>query len=109
MIGYLRAVGIKGNLKHLKYSALREKVYGNKVTFNFTTWGSYGVNDISNITGRFFKFSKVDFARDPQVRDWLEQGDTTIDVAERKEVYKKALQRVSEKAYVLPLFTWVAN
>jgi len=96
-------------LKYLQYSALREKIYGNQVTFDFTTWGSYGVNDISNITGRFYNFTEVDFARDPQVRDWLAEGDSTIDPEKRKAVYKKALQRIAEQAYVLPLFTWVAN
>jgi len=109
MIGYLRAAGIKANLKYLKYSALRKRVYGNKTAFNFTTWGSYGVNDVSNITGRVFKFSEVDYARDPQVRDWLEEGDTTIDVDARRAVYKKALERIAEQAYILPLFTWVSN
>jgi peptide/nickel transport system substrate-binding protein len=109
IIGYLQEVGIKAKLKYLKYSALREKVYGNKVTFNFTTWGSYGVNDISNITGRFYNFTEVDFARDPQVRDWLAEGDNTVDTNLREAVYKKALQRIAEQAYVLPLFTWVAN
>lgn len=109
IISYLRDVGIKANLKYLKYSALREKVYGDQVTFQFTTWGSYGVNDISNITGRFYNFTEVDFARDEQVRDWLAEGDSTIDLERRKTVYKKALQRIADQAYVLPLFTWVAN
>jgi peptide/nickel transport system substrate-binding protein len=109
IISYLQEVGIKAKLKYLKYSALREKVYGNKVTFNFTTWGSYGVNDISNITGRFYNFTEVDFARDPQVREWLKEGDSIIDPEKRKMVYKKALQRIADQAYVLPLFTWVAN
>ena len=109
IISYLRKVGIKANLKYLKYSALQEKIYGNQVNFDFTTWGSYGVNDISNITGRFYNFTEVDFARDPQVRDWLAEGDSTIDPEKRKAVYKKALQRIAEQAYVLPLFTWVAN
>ena len=109
IISYLRKVGIKANLKYLKYSALREKIYGNQINFDFTTWGSYGVNDISNITGRFYNFTEVDFARDPQVRDWLAEGDSIIDPEKRKAVYKKALQRIAEQAYVLPLFTWVAN
>ena len=106
---YLRKAGIKAKLKYLKYSALREKVYGSKITFNFTTWGSYGVNDISNITGRFYTFNEVDYARDEQVRDWLAEGDAIIDPEKRKAVYKKALQRIADQAYVLPLFTWVAN
>ena len=109
IISYLRNVGINAKLKYLKYSALREKVYGDQVAFHFTTWGSYGINDISNITGRFYNFTEVDFARDEQVRDWMAEGDATIEPEQRKLVYRKALQRIADQAYVLPLFTWVAN
>ena len=109
IISYLRKAGINANLKYLKYSAVREKVYGNKVSFDFTTWGSYGVNDVSNITGRFYNFTEVDFARDELLRDWLAKGDSTIDPEERKAIYKKALKRIADQAYGLPLFTWVAN
>ena len=73
------------------------------------TWGSYGVNDISNITGQHFRFEYNDFARDQQVTDWLEEGDNSIDTNHRKEVYAKALKRIADQAYWLPLFTWVAN
>jgi peptide/nickel transport system substrate-binding protein len=109
IVGYLRDVGIKANMLWLKYSALRDKTKGNEVAFVMNTWGSYGVNDISNITGQHFRMEYNDLARDEQVRDWLNEGDTSIDTAHRKEVYTKALQRIAEQAYWLPLFTWVAN
>jgi peptide/nickel transport system substrate-binding protein len=73
------------------------------------TWGSYGVNDISNITGQHFRFEYNDLARDQQVTDWLEEGDNSIDTNHRKEVYAKALKRIADQAYWLPLFTYVAN
>ncbi|MBS3780926.1 MAG: ABC transporter substrate-binding protein [Desulfovermiculus sp.] len=109
IVGYLSDVGIDANLRYLKYSALREKTYADKTPFFFMTWGSYGVNDISNITGHYFRFGPNDLARDPQVRDWLNTGDTSVDKELRQEVYAKALKRIAEKAYWLPLFTWVAN
>jgi peptide/nickel transport system substrate-binding protein len=109
IVGYLRDVGITANLKWLKYSALREKTQGNKVAFVMNTWGSYGVNDISNITGQHFRFEYNDLARDQQVTDWLEEGDNSIDTNHRKEVYAKALKRIADQAYWLPLFTYVAN
>lgn len=109
IVGYLKAVGITANLKWMKYSALREKTYANKTPFFMMTWGSYGVNDISNITGHYFGFGKNDFSRDKEVSDWLNTGDTSIDIDTRKEVYTKALRKIAEQAYVLPLFTWVAN
>jgi peptide/nickel transport system substrate-binding protein len=109
IVGYLREVGIKANMNWLKYSALRDKTKANEVAFVMNTWGSYGVNDISNITGQHFRMEYNDLARDEQVRDWLNEGDTSIDTAHREEVYTKALQRIAEQAYWLPLFTWVAN
>ncbi len=107
--GYLREVGIKANMKWLKYSALRDATKANKVALVMNTWGSYGVNDISNITGQHFRMEYNDFARDQSVTDWLNEGDNSIDESKRREVYTKALKRIADQAYWLPLFSWVAN
>jgi peptide/nickel transport system substrate-binding protein len=109
MVGDLAAVGIKAKLMMMKYSALREKHRAGKVAFNFQTWGSYSINDVSAIVSHFFEFSEDDMARDPQVRDWLLEADATVDSEKRKMLYKKALQRIAEQAYWAPLFTYVSN
>lgn len=109
MVGDLQAVGIKAKLAMLKYSALREKIYAGKVQLAFYTWGSYSINDVSAITSHFFEFDKGDMARDPKVRDWLVEGDTSIDPKVRKEAYRKALQRIAKQALWAPLFTYVSN
>lgn len=109
MVGDLAAVGIKAKLMMMKYSALREKDRAGKVQFNFQTWGSYSINDVSAIVSYFFEFSDDDMARDPQVRDWLLEADSTIDSDKRKVLYKKALQQIAENAYWAPLFTYVSN
>jgi peptide/nickel transport system substrate-binding protein len=108
-VGYLHAIGLKPKLHYLKYAAMREKWQGNKVPVAFWTWGSYSINDISAITGYWFKFDMDDFARDQQVRDWLEEGDTSIDPEVRRTAYRKALGRISEQCYALPMFSWVTN
>jgi peptide/nickel transport system substrate-binding protein len=109
VVGYLHAVGLKPKFHYLKYAAMREKWQGNKVPVAFWTWGSYSINDISAITGYWFKFSIDDFAKDQQVRDWLEEGDTSIDPEVRRTAYRKALSRISEQCYSLPMFSWVTN
>jgi peptide/nickel transport system substrate-binding protein len=108
-VGYLHAIGLKPKFHYLKYAAMREKWQGNKVPVAFWTWGSYSINDISAITGYWFKFSFDDFAKDEQVRDWLEEGDTSIDPQVRRTAYRKALSRISEQCYALPMFSWVSN
>jgi len=67
------------------------------------------VNDISAITSYFFRGSSDDLYRDQKVMDWLEKGDTTVDPNARKAAYKKALTRIAEEAYWLPLYTWSLN
>ena len=109
IVGYLREVGIKANMKFLQYSALREKSVADQTPFMKMTWGSYGMNDMSAITGHYFKFEREDFVRDPQVRDWLNEGDTSVDPQIRKTAYTKALKRIAEQAYWAPLFSYVAN
>jgi peptide/nickel transport system substrate-binding protein len=109
IVGDLAAVGIKAKLMMMKYAALREKHRAGKVQFNFQTWGSYSINDVSAIVSYFFEFSDDDMARDPQVRDWLLAADTSIDSEKRKMLYKEALQRIAEQAYWAPLFTYVSN
>ena len=64
---------------------------------------------LSNITGQHFKLEYNDFAQDTQVRDWLQEGDNSVDPSQRKEVYTKALKRIAEQAYWVPLFSYVAN
>ncbi len=107
--GFLRDVGIKANMKWLKYSALRDATKADQVALVMNTWGSYGVNDISNITGQHFRMEYNDFARDQEVTDWLNKGDVSIDTELRKDVYAKALKKIADQAYWVPLFTWVSN
>jgi peptide/nickel transport system substrate-binding protein len=109
MIGYLQAVGIKAKLNFLKYPAMRNEMYAGKSPMTMNTWGSYSVNDASAFTGNYFKGSPDDRSKDPDVIAWLKEADSTVDDAKRAEFYGKALKRISEKAYVLPLFSYSAN
>lgn len=109
MINYLRAVGIQANLHFLRYPAFNDKFLNGETPLAFYTWGSEGVNDVSGITSYFFEQGAVDYSRDDQVTQWLETGDNTVDEDKRKAVYSKALQRISEKAYWAPLFSYSIN
>lgn len=105
MINYLKAVGINVNLHFLQYAAMRELVRGDKVGLTHQTWGSFSVNDVSASTPVYMAFEGDDIVRDPEVRDLLKKGDTTIDPEERKAVYKQALTMIADKALVLPLYS----
>ncbi len=106
VMGFLRKVGIKTNLKFMQYKALRDIVWKGKAPFHQMTWGSYSMNDASAITSHFFKGGRDDYCRDDDVKKWLEIADTSVDLSVRKANYKKALARVQEKLCWLPMFTY---
>lgn len=105
MIGYLRAVGIKVNLRFMQYAAFRDALREGKAGFAHQTWGSFSVNDVSAITPVYFKFQADDLTRDDKVRDLLEAGDTSVNPSVRQSAYKHALTRIAEQAYIVPLYS----
>ncbi|MGL5136466.1 MAG: ABC transporter substrate-binding protein [Beijerinckiaceae bacterium] len=108
MINYLRAVGIKANLRFMQYAAMRDQVRaGGKVALAHQTWGSFSVNDVSASTPVYFKFLPDDINRDPEVRDLLEKGDTSVDPAARKDAYGKALGLMQDRVLGVPLYSLV--
>lgn len=109
IMGYLNAVGIKTKLNWMKYTACRDKVRAGKVEMNFMTWGSYSINDTSAITGNFFKGGQDDTSRDADLTRLLDTADNSIDPEVRKEYYQKALQRIAEQVYWLPLWSYNYN
>ncbi len=109
IIGDLRAVGITANLRFLQVATWRDEVRAGRAHLYYGTWGSFSIMDVSAFTGNYFKFLADDTARDPQVRDWLNAADNSIEPKLRQDNYRKALQRIEEKAYWLPLFTYTVN
>lgn len=109
MMNNLSAVGIKTNLTYLKYAAFRDKVQEGGSPFNFGTWGSYSINDVSAITSHFQKGGKDDYSRDPDVIKQLDIGDTSVDPEKRKAAYKSALSRISGEVFMFPLWSYNTN
>ena len=106
VINYLRAVGINAELQFLQWRALRPLIVDNKTPIAHLTFGSNGMLDASASTGHYFQFSPDDYARDEEVRDWLAKAEKTMDPAVRKELYSKALKKIADQAYYLPLFIY---
>jgi peptide/nickel transport system substrate-binding protein len=105
MIGYLRAVGIRANLRFMQYAAMRDQVRAGKAPLIHQTWGSFSVNDVSASIPVYFKFLPDDITRDAEIRDLLERGDSSVDPNARKEAYQKALALITERAYGLSLYS----
>ncbi len=109
MMDHMAAVGIDAKLHMGTYAAVRDKIRAGQVPLAMMTWGSYSINDISAITGNFFRGTADDNALDKDVMEWLKIGDTSVDREVRKENYTKALKKIAEKVYWLPLWSYNVN
>ena len=109
VMGDLAKVGIKAKLTKMPYFSLRDLQWEGKTPMYLMDWGSYSMNDMSAITSHFFKKGRDDFAMDDEVAAWLEAGDTNSDPAVRKENYAKAIKKITEQVYWLPMFNHVRN
>ena len=109
IIGNLRAVGIRGNLNWLQYAAVVEKRRSNQAGMIVDDWGSASFNDVAAIIPVFFNSGVDDYAMDAELSKWVETGGTSIDPKLREEVYAKALKRIAEQAYWVPLHTMPIN
>ena len=105
IIGYLRAVGIRANLRFLQYAALRDAVRTGQVALAFQSWGSTSINDVSACTSVFYKGNPDDMNHDGEVQSLLQRGDTSVEPSVRKKAYATALALIQERAYALPLYS----
>ncbi|MGF1502050.1 MAG: ABC transporter substrate-binding protein [Paracoccaceae bacterium] len=109
VIGDLAKIGVRANLNFLQYRALRDLIWNGQTPLAHMTWGSNSIPDVSASTSHFFSGGKDDPSGpggDPEVVALLEQGDTTIEPADRAAAYKAALSKIAEEAYWVPMFTY---
>jgi peptide/nickel transport system substrate-binding protein len=104
---YLKAVGINVNIQQLQVGAGVQKVMAGQAPSNIGSWGSYSINDVSAILPTFFGGGPFDYARDPAVETLVAAGGSVTDPKQRLEKYAAAIQRITDEAYWLPMFTSV--
>ncbi len=110
VVGFLRKIGITAELRFMQWTALRPIVQQEgKAQMAQLTWGSQGILDASASVGNYFEGSADDYARDAEIIEWLKAADSTTDVATRKELYAKALRKIADQAYFVPIFLYGRN
>jgi len=105
IIGDLRAVGIRTNLRFVQLSAITNDVHQNKVGLIDFSWGASGYRDIAASTSLFFTRPADDLNRDPIVVEGLLEGNKTLDPVKRTAVYKRALVQLTGQALAVPLYS----
>jgi peptide/nickel transport system substrate-binding protein len=106
---YLQAVGIRAKLNQLQVAALIQRAKAGELRMYLGSWGSYSINDVSAFLPNFFDGGADDYARDPDVIKWLVEGGSSNDPEVRKKAYSAAIHRITEKAYFVPMHTYVTT
>ena len=106
---YLQAVGIRAKLNQLQVAALVQRSKAGELRTQLGSWGSYSINDVAAILPNYFDGGADDYARDPDVEKWVAEGGSSNDAEVRKKAYSAAIQRITERAYWLPLHTYVTT
>ena len=105
----LAAVGIFAKVEQLPVGAALESSMAGHNPLNLGSWGSYSINDISAFLPVFFAGGGQDYARDPELEKLVAAGGATTDPDQRRASYSAAIQRITDQAYFLPLFTGVTT
>jgi peptide/nickel transport system substrate-binding protein len=103
----LAAVGIRAKVTNMTGVAAQTRIQKGEVPMYMSSWGSYSINDVSAIMPYFFWNNVDDLARDPEVTAALRAGGATADPEARKANYSTAIKLITERAYWLPIGTYV--
>ena len=105
---YLAAVGIKARISQLQVSPAIQKAQKGEAPLYMGSWGSYSVNDVSAILPVMFGEGALDnYSKDPELEKLIKEGGNTADKAVRAKAYSAAIKIATEKAYWLPINTYV--
>lgn len=102
-------VGVKVTLNSQQSAAAQPAWREGRVAMSGGNWGSYGVADVGLSTSQFFSGTPDDQVKEPELIALLKAADASIDPAFRKANYAKALTRIADQAYWLPLWTFSIN
>lgn len=106
VIGDLVRVGVKPKLNFLQYAPLVQAIHKGQVSIANLTWGSSSIPDVTACAAHFFTGSNDDLAKDPELIAMIKEADSLVDPAKRKAAWQKALARIADEAYWVPLFTY---
>jgi len=101
----LMAVGIRARIVNLAPDAALARVEAGDVGLFLSAFGASSIADVAATLPYFFGGGPDDMARDALVEAAIHEGGATVDPLARKLAYARAIRRVTEQAYTLPLAT----
>ena len=105
----LANVGVTLELNEQQYSSGIGKWRAKELPAFFSNWGSYGIGDTAFILSNFFGGGADDLVQDAELAEWLTEADTASDREVRAENYAKAVKKVADEAYWMPMYNFNVN
>jgi len=105
----LANVGVTLDLNEQQYSSGIGKWRAKELPAFFSNWGSYGIGDTAFILSNFFGGGADDLVQDAELAEWLTEADTASDREVRAENYAKAVKKVADEAYWMPMYNFNVN
>jgi len=100
--GQVRQVGIRASVRPLPLSLfVRLRGQGQLTTFT-SLYPTSAQPDVGNLFDFFFSGNR-DYWMDPAIQSAKAAGDVEFDDEKRVAIYEKALDRINEMAYILPV------
>ena len=106
VIGDLAKVGLKAKLNFLQLAALNELVRNGRIAIHHSTWGSNSIADVTATGSQYFTGGQDDMVRNDEIKNMILAADSLTDPAKRKAAWAKALSKLQEEAYWMPVFTY---
>jgi peptide/nickel transport system substrate-binding protein len=103
--GFWQKIGVKARIDNVPLTTLRKKWSESKAIATVMYRPYSALPDMSYLMDNFFYGADRDLWRDPQIDQWGHDGLKSFDLNEREKSYKKILDKINEKAYMLPIAT----
>ncbi|MBF5057802.1 substrate-binding protein, ABC-type oligopeptide transporter [Alcanivorax sp. 521-1] len=110
IVNDLEAVGLDVDLRFVKLNVFSKVRNDHGMEAFFASYGGGGTPDASASTGvHFTAGSSRNYSGDASLARTVLAAERTIDKAERRRLYRRALNRIAEQAYWVPLFSYSQN
>jgi len=103
--GQLEAAGFKPTINFIPYANGQQRLARNEMQLYLQDNGWFSINDVYAVVQGYFNGDAYDATQDATLTGWVREAAQTNDQALRKDLYAKALRRVAEQVYILPMWT----
>ncbi|WP_029913064.1 ABC transporter substrate-binding protein [Pelobacter seleniigenes] len=110
IMGDLAKIGVTAKMRYVKSTALGKARKSRETQVIFAAWGAGGTADAAMTLNNHFSLdSDRDFTGDAEVSQLVADAEKVRDKKVRAELYQKALTRITDQAYWVPIFGFSQN